>query len=295
MDLSIIILSYNTKDITDECLKRLQASVISCQKKLDNKIQVIVLDNASSDGSSQMIKKKHPWVELIESKANTGYSKGNNIAVKKTRYPLLLFLNSDVYIESDTLEKSLQYFKEHSCDSLGIKLTYENGSFQPSAGNLPTPINTVFWILGLGKLFDSFHPTNYSFFSEDKEVGWVMGAFILIKKEILESVSGFDESIFMYMDEIDLFKRLENIGFKVCFTPSIKAVHLHRASSKENPEKAFTAEIKGIKIYFKKYYANEYPFIRLFLITGLLLRIIAFSLLGKTARARAYMEGLSMV
>lgn len=295
MDLSIIILSYNTKDVTGECLRRLQVAVDRLQKKMGNMVEVIVLDNASSDNSAEVIKKKHPWVELIESKENTGYSKGNNIAEKYARNPLLLFLNSDVYVDGDTLEKSLIYFKDHNCDSLGIKLTYEDGSFQPSAGNLPTPINTIFWILGLGKLFDSFHPTSADFFSKEKQVGWVMGAFILIKKEVFEKSGRFDESIFMYMDEIDLFKRLENIGFKVCFTPSIKAVHLHRASSKDNPEKVFTAEIKGIKIYFEKYYKNSYLLVKLVLIIGLILRIIAFSLLGKTARARAYMEGLSMV
>ena len=117
----------------------------------------------------------------------------------------------------------------------------------------------------------------------------------MIKKEAFEGSGGFDEKIFMYMDEVDLFKRMKKQGYKVCFTPSVKVIHLHRASSKDNPEAVFTKELEGIKIYFKKYYSGSYPFVKLFLILGLVLRIIAFSLLGKTKRAKAYLEGLSVI
>lgn len=288
MDLSIIILSYNTKNITDECLRRLQLSgAHSCQ--------IIVLDNGSSDGSLDMIKKKYPWVELIESKENTGYSKGNNIAFKKARFPIVLFLNSDVYVEQDSLIKVLEYFRNHNCDGLGVKLTFENGTLQLSAGNLPTPLNTIFWILGLGQFFNPFHPKSEFFFSKEKEVGWVMGAFLMIRKEVFVSVGKFDEKIFMYMDEVDLCKRVRMAGYKICFTPTISVTHLHRASSKDNPEQALTKELQGISYYLKKYYSKWYGVLRLFLTLGLILRIIAFSLLGKTARARAYIDGLGVV
>lgn len=294
LDLSIIILSYNTKDITDICLNKLQLSVVRCQTKLKNNIEVIVLDNASSDGSVSLIKKKYPRVKLIESKENTGYSKGNNIAFKKAKHPVILFLNSDVFVEDDTLIKALEYFGRQ-CDVLGVKLTYEDNKLQPSAGNLPDPLNTIFWILGMGQLFNPFHPKNKEFFSKNRQVDWVTGAFFMVKKEIFKKVNGFDESIFMYMDEVDLCKRINKLGFRICFTPSISVVHLLRASSKDNQEKAFTSELKGIKVYFRKYFANSYFLVRLFLILGLILRIIAFSILGKTKRARVYMEGLSVV
>ena len=294
MDLSVIVLSYNTKEITDECLRRLKASGDRLQKS-GQKVQVIVLDNASSDGSAEEIAKNHPWVELIESKENTGYSKGNNIAFKKAKYPSVIFLNSDVYVENDTLQKAAEYFVNHNCDILGIKLTFENGAFQPSAGYLPTPLNTILWILGIGQMFNPFHPKSKTFFSKEKEVGWVMGAFFMIKKNVFEKLGGFDEGIFMYMDEVDLCKRAGMKGFKVCFTPLVEVTHLHRASSKDNPERVFTSEIKGMKVYFQKYYATTYPLVKIFLIIGLILRILAFSIIGKTARARAYMDGLKMI
>lgn len=302
MDLSIIILSYNTKDITDKCLEKLKFSVIRCQAEFKNKIEVIVLDNASSDGSVGMIQKKHHWVKLIVSPVNTGFSKGNNIAVKKASYGLILFLNSDVFVSEDTLTKTIAYFKNHpGCDVLGAKLVYEDNRLQPSAGFLPTPVNAIFWILGIaylpliGKLTAPFHPRFKSFFATEHEVGWTTGAFFVIKKNVFEKVKGFDEDIFMYMDEVDLCKRLQLANFKVYYTPSIKAIHLHRASSKSNPEKVFTRELAGIRYYFKKYYPNQYPIIRLFLFLGVMLRIIAFSLLGKTASAKAYMAGLRVI
>lgn len=309
MDLSIIILSFNTRDITDECLRRLQSSVDSCQTKLKNKIQVIVLDNASSDGSVEMIKNRIKQIatprqsgarndinlELIESKENTGYSKGNNIAFQKTKYPLVLFLNSDVFVEADSIEKAIKYFIEHNCDILGIKLRFENGTFQPSGGFLPNPLNVILWILGIGQIYNPFHPKSKSFFEKEREVGWVMGAFFMIKKQVFEKLKGFDEDIFMYMDEVDLCKRAKIKGFKVCFTPSVEVIHLHRASSKDNPENAFTRELTGIKYYFEKYYPKHYPFTRVFLFLGLILRILAFSLLGKINRAKAYARGLKVV
>lgn len=294
MDLSIIILSYNTKEITDECLKRLQVAVDRVQKK-GIKVEVIVLDNASSDGSVEMIRKNHPWVTLIESKENTGYSKGNNLAFKKSKHLAVLFLNSDVYVKDYTLGKALEYFKGHECDALGVKLLYEDGKLQPSAGNLPDPLNTVFWILGIGQLLNPFHPKNSAYFSKDNKVGWITGAFLLIKREVFEKIGGFDEKIFMYMDEVDLCKRINVAGFKVCFTPDIMVTHLHRASSKENPESAFTKEIAGINYYLNKYYPHSYFLVKPFLVLGLILRIIACSLLGKTKLARAYLEGLSLI
>lgn len=297
MDLSIIILSYNTKDITDKCLSLLQLSIINCEKRLKNEIEVIVLDNASIDGSGQMIKSKHSWVKLIPSPLNYGYSKGNNIAFEKATNPVILFLNSDVFVKEDSLEKTLLYFKEKTCGVLGVKLTYENGKLQPSAGNLPTPINTIFWILGLSALsfIKPFHPTQSSYFSSDHEVGWTTGAFFMIKKELFKKVGGFDNNIFMYMDEVDFCKRVERSGYKICFTPSIEIVHLLRASSKSDPEEVLVKEITGIKYYLKKYYLPYYFLVRLFLIKGLILRIIAFSLLGKTKRAKAYVKALKMI
>lgn len=290
MDLSIIILSYNTRDITDQCLKRLQVSMDRCQKKIKNQIEVIVLDNASSDGSVEMIKKKYSGIKLIESKENTGYSKGNNIGFKEAKFPVVLFLNSDVYVEEDSLEEALRFLGEE-VNVLGPEMVFADGSFQPSAGELPNPINTIFWIFGLS----GFHPKDKSYFEKARPVGWVSGAFLLMKREVFEKLSGFDENIFMYLEEVEFCKRANLAGFSVWYIPSVVVTHLHGASSKFDSSPALLRELKGLKYYFQKYYKSAYPLVKLFLILGLILRAVAFSLLGKTKRARAYVEGLSVV
>ncbi|MBI2040363.1 glycosyltransferase family 2 protein [Candidatus Microgenomates bacterium] len=302
LDLSVIILSYNTKEITHRCLQKLEEAKIYCEKKLNNKIEVIALDNGSSDGSAQMIKTDHPQVKLIESKENLGFSKGNNLAMKQCNNPFILLLNSDVYVEEDSLYKTLAYFKVNkNCDVMGAKLKYASGKLQPSAGNLPNPLNIITWILGLGflPLINNFipplHARNMPFFSKAHQVGWIMGAFFMIKKAIFEKTLGFDENLFMHMEEVEWCKRINMAHFKIWYVPQVEVVHLHGASSKFDLGASFLNELKGIKYYLKKHYPPFYLPVKLFLILGLILRIIAFSLLGKTKRARIYVEGLGVI
>src|SRR5687768_8044492 len=102
-DLSVIVLSFNTKDITSRCLDKLKISKEYCEKKLKNKVEVIVIDNASSDGSAQFIKSEYKWVKLLQQNENTGFSKGNNIGMKESKSPFILLLNSDVYLKEESL------------------------------------------------------------------------------------------------------------------------------------------------------------------------------------------------
>lgn len=301
LDLSVIILSYNSKDITHRCLLKVEEAKNLCEKRLGNKVEIIVLDNASSDGSVEMIREDHPDVKLIASKENTGFSKGNNIAMIKSRNPFILLLNSDVYLEEDSLYKTLAYFRVNkNCDCLGAKLTYATGKLQPSAGNLPNPLNIIFWILGLSLIpiignIPPFHPKNRSFFAKAHQVGWIMGAFFAFKKEVFDKTWGFDENLFMHMEEVEWCKRIKDLGFKIWYVPQVEVVHLHGASTKFDLGASFLNELKGIKYYLQKHYRNFYPPTKFFLILGLLLRVIAFSLLGKTQRARAYVEGLGVI
>lgn len=295
MDLTVIILSYNTKEITAKCLKRLQSSVISCQTKFKNKIEVIVLDNGSSDGSAQMIKSDFPWVKLIISKENLGFSKGNNLVMKSVKTPYILLLNSDVYLSEESLYKALAYFRVNlNCDVLGARLNYFTGICQPSSGNLPKPINIIFWILGL-QFPNAFHPRNKKYFSKAHRVGWIMGAFFMLKKAVFDATEGFDENLFMHMEEVEWCKRIWDQGFEIWYVPQVEAVHLHGASTNFDLSLSFLNELKGIRFYLLKYYKTFYLPVKLFLTVGLILRVIAFSLLGKTKRAKVYMEGLKVV
>lgn len=298
LDLSVIILSYNTKDITRRCLQKVELAKAYCEKKLGSNIKIIVLDNASEDGSASMIKQDYPNVKLIVSKENTGFSKGNNIAIKKTNTPFVLLLNSDVYVQEDSLYKTVAYFRVNlNCDVLGTRLNYSDGRLQPSAGNLPYPVNIITWILGLKSVLfvPAFHPVKKSYFSKAHRVGWIMGAFFAFRRKVFEKTSGFDENLFMHMDEIEWCKRIKKIGFKIWYVPQVEAIHLHGASTKFDLSASFLNELKGIKYYLKKHYSLLYYPTKLFLILGLILRIIAFSILKKKERARVYWKGLGIV
>ncbi|MBI2019741.1 glycosyltransferase family 2 protein [Candidatus Daviesbacteria bacterium] len=295
MDLSIIILSFNTKDITARCLGKVKISKDYCEKRLKNKIEVIVLDNASEDGSVGVIRdfrEKNRWVKLIESKENTGFSKGNNIAMRQSKNPYILLLNSDVYLEEESLYKALAYFRVNlNCDVLGARLNYASGELQLSAGPLPDFFNIFLWIFGLR----GFHPKAKKYFSKAHKVGWVMGAFVMLKRKVFEETKGFDENLFMHMEEIEWCKRINNKGFRVWYVPQVSVTHLHGASTNFDLGPSFFNELKGIKYYIKKHISPLYLPLKALLTAGLIFRVIAFSLLGKTKRAKVYMEGIKVI
>lgn len=302
LDLSVIILSFNTKEITDKCLSKLEIAKAYCQNRLKNKVQIIVLDNDSKDDSVLMIKQDHPRVKLIVSKENTGFAKGNNIAQKSTKSPFILLLNSDVFVEEDSLYKMMAYFRVNkNCDVMGAKLKYASGALQPSAGFLPGPLNIIFWILGInlfpfiGSKLNPFHPQSRTFFSKAHSVGWIMGAFFALKRKVFESTLGFDENLFMHMEEVEWCKRIKDKGFKIWYVPQVEVTHLHGASSNFDLGSSFINEISGISYYLKKHYPLFYLPTKLFIVLGLVLRIIAFSFLGKSKRARVYVEGLKII
>lgn len=297
--ISVIILSWNTLEITDKCLFCLKKSIDFLNNKVE--VEVLVVDNNSSDGSAQMIAKKYPWVKLIKSDVNLGYVKGNNLAFKKTsKNDYLLLLNSDAYVQADTLLKSINYLENRKgCDVLGCRLEYENGKFQPSAGLLPTPFTVFTWMFGLhalpliGNLFPGVHPKSFTFFANNRQVGWVMGAFLFMRREIFEKTKGFDENFFMYMEEVEWCRRASNLGYTIWYTPDFSITHLDKASSSNNEEriaKIFGMEILGLKYYLVKYYPNELIFLKPILFLGIFTRYIFYVLSGNNLKKNAYSQ-----
>ena len=303
--LSVIIVSWNTKSVTDECLKRLKVAASHVYDKLD--IEVIVIDNDSKDGTSEMIEKKYPWVKLVRSGTNLGYAKGNNLSYKKSspKNKYLLLLNSDAYVEKETLVNSLNYFDSNKdCDVLGCKLLHENGTLQPSAGSLPTPINVWSWFWGLdlvpllNKLFNQFHPRDKDFFKSDRKVGWVQGAYLFMNREVFEKTKGFDEKFFMYMDEVEWSRRVHDLGHNIFYTPGFSITHLDRASAHQILEKmaqTYTLEVIGLVYYLRKYYPKKLSVLLPLLRLGAYLRWFVFFILGNETRKRAYMRVLKEI
>jgi hypothetical protein len=195
MNLSIIIPSFNTKELLDQCL----ASIFASVKPNPFSFEVIVVDNSSSDGSVELVKKKYPLVLLLQNKTNLGYGKANNIAMKKARGEYILLLNSDCIVKDKAIENLLN-FASHKHGFVGGKLFNEDGSEQASCGPFYT-LPVVFFMLFFKG--DQYHMTRYSP-NFSRVVDWVSGACLMGRKEYFVSVGLFDESIFMYMEEIDL-------------------------------------------------------------------------------------------
>src|SRR3989344_285046 len=292
---SVIILSYNTREITDRCLSLVEISKKNYEKLSGESLEVIVTENGSRDGSVDLIKRKYPWINLIQPGINTGFAKGNNLAMKDAQGEYFLLLNSDAFIKESTFYETLKFMESHTgCDVLGCKLTNEDGSLQPSTGFLPTPINIITWMLAIDKLpyirdkIKSFHPNHRSFFKKVREVEWVTGAFMLLRRRVYEETGGFDENFFMYTEEVEWCKRIKERGFKVYYNPEFEAIHLLRASSGYDIKKPILKEAQGVIFYFRKHYSNFVWEIKLLLIIGYFWRMLFARLIGNSKKAEAY-------
>ncbi len=303
--ISIVIVSWNTKTVTDECLARIKKSTDDLGNRAE--VEVVVVDNNSDDGTSGMIGKKYPWVKLVNSKVNLGYSKGNNLgfSITNPKNKYLLLLNSDAFIEKNTLAQSLEFIKNHGgCDVFGCKLIFPGGKFQPSAGNLPTPVNVYSWIFGLdlipgvNKLFYQFHPRDPGFFKIERKVGWVQGAFLFMKREVFEKTKGFDEKFFMYMDEVEWSDRVLKLGYNIIYTPHFSVIHLDRASAHQIPGKltrTYSLEIIGLIYYLRKHYPESLRLLLPLVKVAVFLRFLIFFAMGNKIRQEAYLSVLKEI
>ena len=245
--LSIIILNYNTKDITLKCIE----SVVSQYKKdLKNaEVELLVADNGSKDGSAERIKasKFISFLTLLENEENLGFTKGNNRAAKYAKGRHLLFLNSDTYIKDQGFLKITDFLNSNpKVGIVGGKLTNNDGSLQRSAGKFYNLFNILLMLLGMERIgFVRSSPSRIS------RVDWVSGACLMIRRDLFEKLSGFDENYFMYMEDMDLCFRAKNRGFLTYFYPDVKLIHIQLGSS--NRTFAIKNIYKGLLYFYMKH------------------------------------------
>jgi len=230
--LSIIIVSFNTRDILRECLHRVRkySAMIPAE--------TFVVDNASTDDSIRMVSGEFPEVKLIASPKNVGFAAGNNLAIRKASGKLILLLNSDAYLLPGTLETTIRFMEENpDCGILGVKLVGNDDVLQPSARKLPNAWYKFLVITGIASRFPKssiLGGPDFSWWNHDevKEVGWVPGAYFLTRKEVVDKVGLLDERYFLYYEETDFCLQTKRAGWKVLFFPHAKVVHLGGESSK---------------------------------------------------------------
>ncbi len=239
MKISIIILSYNTKDLTLRCIETIFQFV-----KED--FEIIVVDNASDDGSVESIKKlKSSNVKIIVNDSNVGFAKGCNIGAKHAKGEYLLFLNSDTeFTEEGVLSRLIKLFENKKVAAAGGLMLNSDNSYQRSFGSFYT-LPHVAKMLFLGEKSE----LALQKLSTIQETDWVSGGFMVVKKEAFEKVDGFDEGYFMYVEDVDICYRLRKVGYIVVVDPLARILHVGQGSS--NRAFAVVNIYKGLTRFYK--------------------------------------------
>jgi len=296
MQLSIIIVNWNTKKLLHDCLQ----SIYKFTSGL--KFEVVVVDNGSQDGSIDMMKKKFPKTKLILNKENLGFSKANNQGIKIAKGQYIFLLNSDTYLIENSFKKLLTNIKSRS--KLGViapKLLSKDQTIQQSAGYFPHLPQVFFWMsflddLPIGMLFKPYHIDHDSFYKNGQQIDWVTAAALMIPKKVIDEVGLLDPQIFMYGEEIEWCYRIKKAGYKIYFSPITKIIHIGRGSHQKIPTKAFIGEYEGLMYFYKKYKSRfALQILKLLLKIGALVRIAVFGTLGRKELAKSYVETFKAV
>jgi GT2 family glycosyltransferase len=259
LQLSIIIVNYNVK----EFLQNLLYSIQKAAKNISH--EIIVVDNASDDGSNEMIKEKFPQVILIENKENLGFGKANNIGMRIARGQFFLLINPDTIVSEDTLSKTLEFFRATPDAGLvGCKILNPNGSLQLACRrSFPGPWTSFCKVSGLSNFFPKsslFARYNLTYKDENKtyEVDAVSGSFMMIKKEIYEKTSGFDEDYFMYGEDLDICYRIQKLGYKVYYFHETQIIHYKGESTKRSSVDETKYFYNAMHLFVKKHFSTYF-------------------------------------
>lgn len=226
LDLSIIIVSWNVADYLGPCLESIQHQLS------DLHTEVILVDNASSDGTVELVSQRFPWVSVIQAEKNIGFPKANNLAINRAAGKYVLLLNPDTVISDGTLKLCFDKVEEDpSIGALGCKIVYPDGSIQlECARNFPSLTAMIWESLYLHTIFPRHQLFGRSLMGgwdhdSDRDVPCILGAFMLVRKQALDQVGGLDEQFFMYYEDIDLCANLWENGWRIRYTAGTQITH----------------------------------------------------------------------
>ncbi len=267
MDLSIIIVNWNVKDLLRQCLRSLLSSQIG-----NLTTEIIVVDSASTDGSPQMVRREFPQVRLIASEQNLGYAGGNNAGVSAARGRYLFLLNPDTVVRPNAPARLVNYMDAHpAVAAAGPQLLWPDGAVQSSRRRFPT-LGSLFWESTLlGQWFPhNRHAQRYHLLDQlsdhPQRVDWVVGAALLIRREAWQQIGPIDESFFMYFEETDWCHRAAEADWEIHYLPDAQVIH-YEGKSSEQIIAARTIRFQRSKLrYAQKYFgAGWAAALRLFL------------------------------
>ena len=285
--LSVLIVNWNTREVLRACLHSIQ------QFSPSEPFEIIVVDNASQDGSADMVRRDFPAVRLVASERNAGYAHGNNLAFDAAQGEWLLTLNPDTEFTDASLQRSIDILKSHErAGCLGIKLVHPDGRVQRSVRGWPTALGILGDVTGLGKRFPFTPLGSYrmSAFNYEKEqtAPQPMGTFLLFRREAVAAVgdvkSPFDEGFPIFFNEVDLLYRMHKAGWDCLYSPAASVVHHGGESTKQVRKSMIWESHRSLVLFFKKHYRTPFNAPGLAVLAGLIY-VAAF------VRARGYDAG----
>jgi len=248
-DVSVLLVSFNTKSLLPRCFESIRQSAGSLS------YEVIVVDNASRDGSAEFIRQNYPEVKLIESGANLGFGNANNLGLPQVTGEYLVLLNTDAFLVGDALERSVKRMRERpEVGMAGARLTGEQGEWQPSARSFPTVWREFLVLSGLSARYPKspvFGKPDLTHLDQGREIlcDWVPGAFAVLPKTLVDRLGLFDPAFFLYSEEVDLCLRIRRAGLQVAYWPDVHVIHLGGASASTFSDKLISKSGKQMQLW----------------------------------------------
>ena len=233
LDISLIVVSFNTREVLRESLQSVN------RERSDLRLEVFVVDNNSRDGSLEMVRSEFPEVRLLHSTVNLGFGAANNLAMDLAQGRYIVLLNSDAFLCADSLKLAVQHMDEHPDVGLaGGRLVSRDRSLQPSARMFPSILSDFLVLTGLAHRFSKsrfFGRSDRTWADplQPAEVDWVPGAFSIIRAPVLQKVGFFDPDFFLYSEEVDLCRRIQDAGYRIMYWPDIEVIHIGGESSRQ--------------------------------------------------------------
>ena len=283
---TVVMVSYNTRELTVQAMSKL---IENCSLPLE----IIVVDNASTDDTVETLRSKFPKVQVIQNQQNVGFGMANNQGFALAAGDNVLLLNTDAFIKPECIEKLVATLQsDNTIGVVGPKILNVDGTVQPSVHPFPGPLRAVleYWwlerIFRPGTPFGSYRKWSYS---QQADVPWLIGACMLVRKSVINETDGFSKEFFMYAEETDWQKRISDNGWRIVFTPEAECIHLGGASGGIMDLKVRSEFFRSQDIYLQRHSGTlGLVFFRMILVGSLLLRILGWSCKSVLKRATAF-------
>ncbi|MFH0793281.1 MAG: glycosyltransferase family 2 protein [bacterium] len=255
MDLSIVVINLNGKSLLDACLASIKSSVHRIS------YEVLVVDNGSRDGSPAMVKAKHPWVRLLVNRVNVGFTRANNQGLSRAKGRYALILNNDTVIRPQAFDRAVEFMdRETNVGAMGLKLLNPDGSIQYSCRRFPSFKTALF---NRYSLLTRLFPNNVwsrEYLMSDfghkelRDVDWVSGACLMVRREVMEKIGLLDERFFIYNEDVDWCMRIHQAGWRVVFFPDSEVVHFIGQDTNKIPFQSIYTRHRSMYLFYKKHY-----------------------------------------